>query len=487
MRRGPLSVVCVAAAARLLPLLFGYEHYGDSPVRIELAERWAQAPHLWRGFVETYQFGPLHLTAIGALIRLVGDRVAAARLLSFACGLACVWLLYLVAERERGPQAAFWAALGLALSPLHIQASTTGASEAVFLALLLGALFLTLTDRAVAAALLLGAAGLVRYDGWMYLPLFAALLYLREIRAAPLVPAITRALGFFALGAAPALFWMWINARYAGDALAPIRHIDRDHRQLAQMALQFFGQARWRLYGLVYWPLAILCIATPGLGALSLWGSFRALRRREPGWELAAIAFLPALYFTFRTSVLADFRPMARFALVAAALSLVFAHDVFLSIARAWRRPLFFAGVALLIATPLFLAAASWRRAGVLAEWARPLSPISSLPPGIAEAARWVKDNARAGDVILLDAVWDYLDIPLAFAANLPERQWLRASWADEFEEHLARATPTMAVLIYQGKLGDFERDRFDFRGLRFCRAARFTYASVYRRCADAP
>src|SRR3954464_7011996 len=127
--RAGSRTVLLAAAVRLLPALFGYEHYGDAPVRIEIAERWAAEPHLWRGFTETYQYGPLHLTLIGALVRLFGDRVFAARLLSFACGLACVYLLYLLANRERGSEAAFWAALGLAFSPLHIQASTTGASE----------------------------------------------------------------------------------------------------------------------------------------------------------------------------------------------------------------------------------------------------------------------------------------------------------------------------------------------------------------------
>src|SRR3954453_662686 len=137
-KRELVLALLIALAARGVPVVFGFEHYGDAPVRIELAERWAAHPHLWHGFLETYQYGPLHLTLIGALVRLLGDRVLAARALSFACGLAGVWLLGRIAARERGEGAAFWAALGLALFPLHIQASTTGASEAVFLALLLG-------------------------------------------------------------------------------------------------------------------------------------------------------------------------------------------------------------------------------------------------------------------------------------------------------------------------------------------------------------
>jgi hypothetical protein len=147
------------------------------------------------------------------------------------------------------------------------------------------------------------------------------------------------------------------------------------------------------------------------------------------------------------------------------------------------RRPLFYACIALLVATPLVFAGPSWRRDGTAAEWARPLSPIGSLPPGLAGASQFLRREVRPDDVVLLDGVWDYLDIPLAFAVNLPERQWVRAAWADEFDDRLTRVTPTMAVLIYQGKLGDYTQDRFDFRALQFCKVARFTYVAVYRRC----
>ena len=249
------------------------------------------------------------------------------------------------------------------------------------------------------------------------------------------------------------------------------------------MALGWFGQVRYRLYGLVYWPLAVCLLATPALGLLALWGSGRCLLRRAAGWELVALAWLPAAYFTFRTAVLADFRPMARFAMVAAALSLIFvsdALDLLRSRARAFTAA---AAVVVAVATPLFLAAVSWNRTGALAEWARPLSPIGSLPPGIAEAAAWLKENATPQDTVLLDGVWDYLDIPLAFAAGLPDAQWIRAAWKVDFEARLRRRKPTLAALIYEGKLGDFRQSRFQFRGLSFCAARQFTYATVYRRC----
>src|SRR5712692_2296387 len=272
-RRLLLAALLAAFAVRLPALLLGMEHYGDGPVRVEIAERWARAPHLWRGFSEAFQFGPLHLTLLGGTLELWPDRIWAPRALSLLCGLAAVWLLFRIAKRLLGPAAAFAAALGLALSPLHIQASTTSASEAPFLALLLGAIDLLLADRLVLSALLLGAAGMVRYDGWLYVPLIAGWLLLRRV-------ALPQVALFCALAVLPVPLWLWLNHRFSGDWLAPIHYIDRDHQALAAMALGWFGQLRWRAYCLVYWPLAVLLPSTPVLGLLSLAGA--------PCWRTSA-------------------------------------------------------------------------------------------------------------------------------------------------------------------------------------------------------
>jgi hypothetical protein len=322
-------------------------------------------------------------------------------------------------------------------------------------------------------AVLLGAAGLVRYDGWMYVPLFGALLWWRTRR--PLA-----ALAFCAVAAAPALFWMWVNARWAGHPLAPIHHIDRDHADLANAALRASGPFWTRVGALFYWPLALCVAATPALGFLGLWGSVRAVRFRERGSELVALGWLPVAWLTFRSAVLADFHPMARFTLVAASLSLVFAHDALTLLARPARA----VAVLLAVATPLVLAALCWNRTGAMAEWARPLAPIGSLPPGIAEAARWLRANAGRDDTVLVDNSAYYLDIPLAFVSGLPEEHLLRARWTGDFDQRLARRAPTLAVLVEHGSLGDRSQDRFDFRGMGFCAVGRYTYATVYRRCS---
>jgi 4-amino-4-deoxy-L-arabinose transferase-like glycosyltransferase len=475
--------LALAAAARLPALLLGMEHYGDGPVRVEIAERWARAPHLWRGFSEAYQFGPLHLSMLGGVLELWPDRLWAPRVFSLVCGLLGVWLLFRITARLLGPEAATVAALGLALSPLHVQASTTAASEAPFLALLLGAIDLLLSGRLALSALLLGAAGMVRYDGWLYVPLLAGWLLLRRVP-------LPRVALFCAVAVLPVPLWLWQNARTSGDFLAPIHYIDRDHRALADMALGWFGQVRWRAYCLVYWPTAVLLLVTPVLGLLSIAGAARALWKKAAGWELAAIAWIPAAYFTFRGAVLVDFRPLSRFVLVAATLSLPFAWSGLAALPSRLRTSAAALTALVLLATPAALALFSYGRNGAVAEWARPISPISTVPPGIAQASRWLRANAGARDVLLLDSAWHYLDIPLAFASGVPEERIARLRWPD-FQERLARNAPTLAVLLYQGKLrweagaegAGEEADVFAVRNLRFCMAQRFVYATTYRRC----
>ena len=238
-RRLELIALFAGLAARLPAFFLGIEHYGDAPIRIELAERWLAAPHFWRGFSEAFQFGPLHLSLIASSLALWPARHWSPKLFSLACGLASLVLLYRLARRFVAKEAAFAAALILAFSPLHIQASTTAASEAPFCALLLGCLLLLLSGRTIGAGLLLACAGVVRYDGWLYVPLCGALVYAqrRKLRDAAL---------FCAVAALPVPLWLWQNHLYAGDALAPIHHIDRDHRQLAAAAVQSFGPLRYR-------------------------------------------------------------------------------------------------------------------------------------------------------------------------------------------------------------------------------------------------
>jgi len=405
------------------------------------------------------------------------------KLFSLACGLVSIVLLYRLARRLAGTEAAFAAALILAFSPLHIQASTTAASEAPFCALMLACLLLLWSGRLVAPALLLACAGLVRYDGWLYVPLCGALVYARRRR-------LTDAALFCAVASLPIPWWLWQNHLYAGDALAPIHHINQDHRNLARAALEGLGPFYFRVYSIASWPWAILIICTPVAGALALFGSVRAIVRRVPGGAIALVGFVPLAYYALRGAAFLDFLPLTRFALLGSVLAAPFAWDALATLPSRLRRPVLVVGCAALFGTPISLAFASYGRNGGLAEWARPISPASSVPPGIRQAIRYLRTTATERDVVLVDSAWHYLDIPIAFALDLPESRLVRYRWPDP-AGRVARTPPTFAILLYQGLLHEDplareaspESDRFAYAGLEFCKLERFVYATVYRRC----
>jgi len=263
-----------------------------------------------------------------------------------------------------------------------------------------------------------------------------------------------------------------------GDPLAPIHHIDREHAQLARMAMDSAGALWTRLE-------SPRLLAGGGLrggprpsSASSRLGTARTLLRREPGWDLAAIAWIPALYFTFRAAILANFHPMTRFTLVAATLSLVFAHD---ALARFGRRVSALA-VAVAVATPVVAGRALLEPGRTHCGMGAAVAPLGSLPPGIVEAAHWMRSNApRAGRGAGRRQLW-YLDIPLVFASGLPEEKLLRARWRDDFERRYPQFSPTLAVLVVAGRVADSGRTA-RVRGTPFCRAERYMYAAVFRAC----
>src|SRR5688572_5496282 len=66
-----IAWLLLALAPRALLLPINESFYGDAAVRTELAQSWAEAPHWIFSFHDgAFQFGPLHLYLIGALLRL---------------------------------------------------------------------------------------------------------------------------------------------------------------------------------------------------------------------------------------------------------------------------------------------------------------------------------------------------------------------------------------------------------------------------------
>ncbi len=434
--------------------------YGDSVVRSEIAERWAQEPKLYHGFNDgVYQFGPLHFYYMGIVLKAWPSREHATRLASLLMGVLLVVPIFRLGRRLFSSQAALITGLVVATWSLHIQASTTAASEAVFLTLLffcLDYLFQGIQEerfRPLAiAALFSNLACALRYDGWMYFPLLGILI---AISGKDRVASITRAVLFLALCVPFPLWWMQQNEVSMGDALYPLHYINDYHKNWVQDAIARNGNLGQRFVALFFWP-ATLVLTCSLAGFFALSGVVKAFIHKN-NRALACIALFPAAYYTFRGALLLDFSPLARFYMVPTAIALFYIQDGFnwiLSGRSKWtQRCAAIATICLCLLTPWWLGYATAWKSDRLANNLRPIAPLSTLPVDQMTAALFLKRNVSPSEVVIIDEAPDFLDINVAFFSGLPEKQLIRRRW-ENFEEQLDNnPKPQWLFVSSDGKL----------------------------------
>jgi 4-amino-4-deoxy-L-arabinose transferase-like glycosyltransferase len=448
--------------------------FGDAIPRTELAEQWAQSPHVIRSFADgPGQFGPLHLYLIGAALQVFG-RADAGRAVSLLFGVLTILPLFMLTRRYFGSRAAVWACLGFSVWGLHVQFSTTAGSEAVSICLLFVA-FACLA-RALEthrlwffawAAVAMNLACALRYDAWLYVPLLALM---------PLLQWRDRMSGLwmgvvFGLLCLPfPLLWMWGNALASGDPFYPMTYINAYHRA---WAASYVGAARvWglRAEGIGFWPAMALFTLTPGVAFFGAAGMIRAWRE-VPAVRWVVVATLaPVAYYAFRTAVLLNFVPLARFVSFQIALLLPFVSIGFSACASAWGRDVAgrvaIASAGLAIAMPLALGLYTFRADGYLRDILRSLSPTSSNPRSIIVAANFLKRQVSdKGGAVALDSDPRYMDLPLEFYAEIPEARLVRLRWPD-FRQRVEQERPAFVVRFDRGDLANQKWVRIDGRTL---------------------
>ena len=149
--RGTLGILAVAVVLRVGLFAFAENKHGDAPMRALIAERMVLEPAS-AAQPRTYcQFGPLHTTLMRPFIALDRDAARSSRV-SVVAGGDRRLLPFSVSRAAAGRRArAAFAAFALAVSPLHLQASTTAASEALYLLLWVAAIERLLAARAIRA------------------------------------------------------------------------------------------------------------------------------------------------------------------------------------------------------------------------------------------------------------------------------------------------------------------------------------------------
>lgn len=457
-----LGLLLVAALVpRLVVFPVNENYYGDAVVRTELAERWLRAPHLIESFKDgAMQFGPLHFYLVGAAL-LVLDREDAGRAISLLFGVLSVLPLFGLTRRFFGWKAGVWACLAFSMWGMHLQFSTTAGSEAVslFFMLWVFALFAQALEEGrfgplFGAALVLNLACAMRYDAWMYIPLLAVMpLLWREDR----VSGVTLAVTFGLLCLPFPLAWMQGNELAHGHPLFPIHYIDEFHRVWS--ASSAGGAKHWgfRAQGLVFWPAVALFTLTPGVALFGAVGMVKAWKERtELRWVVLA-ALVPTAYYTFRTVVLLNFVPLGRFTALQVVLLLPFVLSGFQACVAGWgpgaRRALAGGAMALAVGMPVALGLYTFRAEGGPRDGLRPVSPTSTNPEAVRQAARFIKEEVAAkGGALALDTDEGYLDLQIAFFSGLPELRMARLRW-DTFRQRLAEAQPNYLVRFDGGAL----------------------------------
>ncbi len=456
------GLLAVALLPRLLLLPFNENLYGDAVVRTELAERWLREPHLITSYGDgAFQFGPLHLYVVGFVLKVVPDRQLAGRLVSLLFGVLSVVPLYALTRRLFGWRAGVVAGLAFSVWGLHLQLSTTAASEALSLFLMLWVFALVaegLDENRLGP--IFGAAGVLnlacatRYDAWLFMPLLAVgLLLWGKDRVA----AVTRAMGFGLLCLPFPLLWMQGNELAHGDPFYPIRAVEHFHVEWARDGIGRLGQAGYRLMNLGFWPGVALLTLSPGVAALGMVGMWRRWREEQEVRWLVLAAVVPALYFTFKAAVLTDFQPLARFTVTELVLVLPFVAPGFEALMGARgagaRRAVAGVTAVVAVALPLAVGLYTFRADGGWRDSVRPVSPTSTNPVPVMEAARFLeREVAPRGGSVVLDTEPSYLDIQLAFFSGLPDERIARVRW-ETFRKHLHELEPEYLVRFEGGEL----------------------------------
>ncbi len=326
------------------------------------------------------------------------------------------------------------ATLALAVSPLHLQASTTAASEALYLLLWVGAIerLLAALDferspdappkRRFGTFALAGAlaslAAVTRYDAWLALPIMAAAAFRLAPNPRAALPGL---LLFSGVAAVLPVGWLVWGGVAGGDPLFFAHYISADHAGLAATAVARYGVVLGRLRQLGIWTLAFAAAMTPpGLlvagRALARW---RSLSRSARFVALAALA-PPALYLA-RGLLLMSFEPLARFGLVPGALLLPLAAGaVPLGRARAFR----VATVGLSAAFALAIwgvATGAHHSDGEARIWAgaESMGALTRMDDEDRALAAWLRARRPPGAPVMIEPL-AFADIAIAHAAGIP-------------------------------------------------------------------
>jgi Dolichyl-phosphate-mannose-protein mannosyltransferase len=430
MKSGSLrGVIWLALAVRLALFPFAENKHADAPIRALIAERMNADPIAAADPRNFCQFGPLPILLLRPFLAVDPDARRSSRVLSFIAGLAVFIPFFALARRMIGSGPAVGlAGFALALSPLHVQVSTTAASEGLYLLLLVAALerlHAALSDGRridfILAGGLASLAAVTRYDTWLAVPVagVAALVFGRRDRRA--IADVCLFLGASAIFPAAYLVWSWSKS---GDAFFFARYITADHAALAKLVTERLGGGLARLRQIGIWVVSFAAAMTPA-AFLAMGVATRGWRQWSPATRVVmAMALAPPGAYIAKGLLLGNFEPLPRFAIAPGVVMLPLAASALLAYgggsSRWWPRlrPIFLiAGGAMAISAVAL--ALAFAHPGRISAGPESISPLTRLDGEDRALAAYLVHHRRPEEGVFIDTM-GYADIAIAHAARVP-------------------------------------------------------------------
>jgi hypothetical protein len=424
--RGALWIVGLAIALRAVVFPFAENKHGDAPMRALAAERMNDEPGTgWNP--RTYcQFGPLHAAAMRPFLALDRDARRSSRYLSFLAGIAAFVPFFRLARRLVGPAHAHLAGFAMALSPLHIQASTTAASEALYVLLILTCLerlLAALESGRKATYLVAGAlaslAAITRYDAWLAFPISIVAggwLFARADQRQPARATLTGLVIFAAMAALLPVAWIAWGWVATDDPFFFAHYITTDHAGLAAAVNARFGPVLARARAVGIWAISFAAaMSIPMMVAAAV--ALRRARSFSAPMKLVVItALAPPCLYLVKGLLFLTFEPLSRFALIPGVLLLPLAASVVsLPVARRW--PVGIAGTAVAMSVVVMIVA--WSGPGRIWAGAESLAPVTRLDDEDRRLASFLGSQRAPTETVFLDTL-QFSDIVITHAARIP-------------------------------------------------------------------
>ncbi|NET13126.1 MAG: DUF2079 domain-containing protein [Okeania sp. SIO1H6] len=302
---------------RLIALPFSVTVESDAVNRVNIAWHWLEEPH----FITHGVWGPLHTYLIAAGIWLIKDPVLSPKLLNIFFSVATAVVLYFFTKNEFSERASWFVCYTFLFYPVGFRNSLQALSDTPFVFFVaLSLLFLSKARQkdgsgkhALIAGLSLTLASMLRYEGWVLIPLLSVLLWKKP----------KSLLAFFLVSMIFPTFWMVGNHIHYGDAL-----YSTNYQQEVELTLNRDMTQEEIIQRILYFPLVLFFGMTIPVFLCSLLGITLSLVNRKSNF-VWLIPFSGLFTIFFLKSLTGSLALQTRYSLLLGMFLLVFSAEAF--------------------------------------------------------------------------------------------------------------------------------------------------------------